>query len=110
MSSMLDGTDENTPPHSVTASEEILQQAIMEMADRAKTYDSEETGERSMASTVKAFNAFTGLDMTETQGWLFMVCLKAARSTQGAYRADNFVDGAAYFSLYGESAAKDSNA
>lgn len=85
---------------------EILQAAIAEMADRAATYDKPE-GERSMAATVEAFKAVTGHDLTETQGWLFMALLKAVRSQQGAYRADSYVDGAAYFGLAGEAAARE---
>lgn len=82
---------------------DILQAAAGHMRDRAATYDKPE-GERSMGATVAAFRAVTGLEMTETQGWLFMALLKAVRSQQGAYRADSFEDGAAYFALAGESA------
>ena len=74
------------------------------MEDRAATYDKPE-GERSMANTVSMFSAMTGHQLTEEQGWKFMCCLKLVRSEQGNYRADNYVDGAAYFSLAVESAA-----
>ncbi|QAX31302.1 DUF6378 domain-containing protein [Leisingera sp. NJS204] len=84
---------------------EFLSLAQSEMQDRATTYDNP-TGERSMAATVATFNALTGHQLTEQQGWKFMACLKLVRSEQGAYRADNFVDGAAYFGLAGEAAAK----
>ena len=57
-----------------------------------------------MAATVAMFNALTGSSLSEEQGWKFMVCLKLVRSEQGEYRADNFVDGAAYFGLAGETA------
>ncbi|EGG93489.1 hypothetical protein IMCC1989_1137 [gamma proteobacterium IMCC1989] len=83
---------------------DFLQQAQSEMFDRATTYDNPE-GERSMANTVAMFNALTGHKLTEEQGWKFMVCLKLVRSEQGAFKADNFVDGAAYFGLAGETAA-----
>ena len=82
---------------------EILAQAKTEMEDRAKTYDRPE-GERSMGRTVTAFAAVTGVTLTETQGWLFMALLKAVRSQQGCYRADSYIDGAAYFALAGERA------
>ena len=85
-------------------SKDFLQQAQSEMEDRAATYDKPE-GERSMANTVAMFNAMTGHNLTEEQGWKFMCCLKLVRSEQGNYREDNYVDGAAYFSLAGESAA-----
>lgn len=73
------------------------------MKDRAATYDKPE-GERSMGATVVAFNAITGAELTEEQGWLFMGLLKMVRTQQGAYRADNYEDGAAYFALQGEAA------
>ena len=82
---------------------EFLAQAAAELADRARTYDRPE-GERSMAAAVAAFNAAFGRDLTEVEGWFFMMMLKAVRSQQGAYRADNFVDGAAYVALAGEAA------
>jgi len=84
----------------------ILTAALGHMCDRAATYDKPE-GERSMGATVDAFQAVTGVSMTEEQGWLFMALLKAVRSQQGAYRADSYEDGAAYFALAGESAVRD---
>lgn len=73
------------------------------MKDRAFTYDKPQ-GERSMGATVAAFNAVTGHQLTEEQGWLFQVLLKAVRSQQGAFRLDCYEDGAAYFGLMGEAA------
>jgi hypothetical protein len=35
-----------------------------------------------------------------------MALLKAVRTQQGDYKADSFIDGAAYFALAGESAAQ----
>ena len=86
--------------------QDILEAAAGHMKDRAATYDKPE-GERSMGATVEAFKAVTGHDLTEEQGWLFMALLKAVRSQQGAYRSDSYEDGAAYFALAGESAARD---
>lgn len=104
--------EQGTQPETTTMSEPqcitaagILGQAISEMEDRAKTYDRAE-GERSMGRTVGAFNAITGGNMTEVQGWLFMAVLKSVRSQQGGYRADSFIDGAAYFALAGECASE----
>jgi hypothetical protein len=59
-----------------------------------------------MASTVGMFNTLVGQDLTEEQGWLFMAILKMVRSQQGELRMDSYEDGAAYFSLAGEAAAK----
>lgn len=89
-----------------TKASDILTAALGHMQDRAATYDKPE-GERSMPATVAAFNAITGLGLTAEQGWLFAVLLKAVRSQQGGYRADNYEDGAAYFALMGEQAAVD---
>lgn len=86
----------------------ILTAALGHMRERAATYDKPE-GERSMGATVDAFQAVTGVSMTEEQGWLFMALLKAVRSQQGAYRADSYEDGAAYFALAGEAAVRDRN-
>ena len=85
---------------------DILAQAGDEMANRAETYDKPE-GERSMAKTVAAFNVITGHELTEQQGWQFMELLKIVRSNQGGYRADSFIDGAAYAALAGEAAVRD---
>lgn len=86
----------------------ILERAAQHMRDRATTYDKPE-GERSMSATVTAFQAVTGHQITEEQGWLFMALLKAVRSQQGNYRADSYEDGAAYFALAGEAACNERN-
>jgi hypothetical protein len=85
---------------------DFLQAALKHMKDRAVTYDKPK-GERSMGATVAAFHAVTGITLTEEQGWLFMLLLKAVRSQQGEYKADNYEDGAAYFGLCGEAACKE---
>jgi hypothetical protein len=84
----------------------FLRAGLQHMDDRADTYDSP-NGERSMGKTVACFNILTGLNMTEEQGCLFMGLLKKARSTQGAFRADNYEDEAAYAGLRGECASRD---
>lgn len=81
----------------------LLESAAGHMRDRAKTYEQPE-GERSMAKTVAAFNAITGQELTETQGWLFMACLKNVRafSVKTPHR-DSLEDGIAYQALMAES-------
>lgn len=90
----------------MTTAHDILAAAQGHMKDRAATYDRPE-GERSMGATVEAFKAVTSHCLTEEQGWLFMALLKAVRSQQGALRMDSYEDGAAYFALAGETAARD---
>lgn len=60
-----------------------------------------------MGRCVEAFNKMFGTNLTETQGWQFMVLLKMARSAGGKNRLDDFLDGASYFSLAGEAALKE---
>lgn len=81
---------------------ELLGRAAALMHERGQTYDAPE-GERSMGKTVAAFNAITGRDLTEGEGWLFMATLKAVRGfTRSAYHADSFEDLIAYAALMAE--------
>lgn len=105
------------PPQLATAAEPVATQTVIQnaagycsaamghMEDRAVTYDSP-GGERSMEKTVIAFNALTGHNLTEEQGWLFMETLKLARSQQGQFKRDNYEDAVAYAALRGEAAEK----
>jgi hypothetical protein len=73
----------------------VLEQAVHEVCDRATTYDSQQ-GEESMPKVVGLFNQLYGQSMTVEQGWMFMVLLKAVRTSQGNFRRDNYVDLSAY--------------
>lgn len=86
---------------------DVLQSAVGHLQDRAVTYDNT-FGERSMAKTVEMFNALTGKELTEVEGWKFMALLKMVRSCQGIHKLDNYEDGAAYFALAAEAASKES--
>lgn len=83
----------------------ILGSAALHIADRAKRRDLP-GGERSMRRAVEAFNALYGHLLTERDGWMFMGLVKASRSSTGALNLDDYEDGAAYFALAGECAAK----
>lgn len=90
------------PPVAVTAAD-LLDRAAGHMRDRAATYDSPQ-GERSMGAAVAAFNALTGRDLTESEGWLLLVQLKLVRDQSRAEpHADSLEDAPAYAALYGES-------
>jgi hypothetical protein len=91
--------------HGGVMASDILTAAAKHQQDRAATYDKD--GERSIPSTVDAFNAVTGHCLTHEQGWLFMCLLKLVRSQQGDYKDDNYEDLAAYSAILGEPAAKD---
>ena len=83
---------------------EILTRSAEIMAERAKQYDSPQ-GERSMGKAVAAFNAITGHELTEANGWLLMALLKMVRdnTTTEAPHEDSLHDLVAYGALYGES-------
>jgi Domain of unknown function (DUF6378) len=83
--------------------ERILKEASLTLVQRGIERDAPQ-GERSMAQTVDIFKAITGIELTERQGWTFMVALKIARSTRGKPNPDHFIDLAGYAALLGESA------
>ncbi len=82
----------------------ILDEAKKTLQQRGIDYDGKgyQGGERSMAQTVALFEAFTGIKLTEVDGWRFILCLKMARSTTGKPKMDTYVDMAGYASLLGE--------
>lgn len=81
---------------------ELLGRAAALMHERGQTYDAP-AGERSMGKTVAAFNAITGRDLSEGEGWMFMTLLKAVRGfTRSSYHADSFEDLIAYAALMAE--------
>ena len=83
----------------------ILKEAANCIEDRADERDT--YAERSMLSTVESFNALYGTQLTEEQGWMLMVILKASRAKGGKFRLDDYVDGCAYFALAAEARNKD---
>lgn len=98
--------DPSTPNVSLTAPN-LLKRASDLMIERAVQYDSPE-GERSMEKIVNSFNALTGKDLTEAQGWMFMVLLKLVRdNTRVVGHKDSCDDLIAYAALYGESRLND---
>lgn len=95
-----------TPPAEQTVPEpkaaELLGRAARHMHDRASIYDKPE-GERSMGKAVEAFNAISGKQLTESEGWMFMAVLKMVRGfTREQYHADSFEDWIAYAALCAE--------
>lgn len=85
--------------------DQLLRDGADAIADRADSRDTDE--ERSMARAVASYQGLRGTELAdEADGWLFMVCLKAARACAGSFNEDDSVDGAAYFALFGEAAAQ----
>jgi len=84
----------------------LLNRAADIMQERAKQYDRPE-GERSMGAAVKAFNAITGRDLKESEGWLLLQVLKDVRQWQRPdFHADSAEDCIAYSALKAEALAK----
>ncbi len=84
---------------------DILNTAAAHMQARAATYDKPE-GERSMGKAVQAFNAITGRDLTEQEGWTLLAILKFVRFYQNPSvpHQDSLEDLVAYAALLGECA------
>lgn len=90
------------PRWATPAAPELLGRAAAHMHDRASTYD-ETGGERSMGKAVTAFNAITGQNLSESEGWLLLQVLKDVRLfTRSAYHADSAEDCIAYAALKAE--------
>ncbi len=89
---------------------DILHRAADLIEERAKQRD-RPNGEKSMATTVKAFWDIHGEailrrgHMTEVEGWHFMELLKMVRSAYGIYVPDDYDDKVAYAALAAESAS-----
>ena len=80
----------------------LLSKARDHMLDRAATYDKPE-GERSMRRAVEAFNAITGRDLEESEGWLLLQVLKDVRDRQRREpHVDSLEDCIAYAALKAE--------
>ncbi len=77
------------------------------MDERGKQYDSPK-GERSMGRCVTAFNAITGRDLTEPEGWLLLQILKDVRQwSRPEYHRDSAEDNVAYAALKAEALERD---
>lgn len=81
---------------------DILIEAADCIGERADQRDTP-GGERSMLRAVLTFNALTGHELTEREGWVMMAVLKLARAQAGRHVLDDYIDGAAYIALAGES-------
>lgn len=90
-----------------TSAPALLQRAADIMVERGKQYDKPE-GERSMGKCVEAFNAITGRNLTEPEGWLLLQVLKDVRLFQRAgYHQDSAEDCIAYAALKAEAKARE---
>lgn len=92
-------------PHTAN---DFLQHAAGTLGERGKQYDVGGKQERSMAKIVAAFNAVhdaNGAQLTEQQGWAFMMLLKMVRGAHAPH-LDSALDAVGYAALYGECVAE----
>lgn len=92
--------------------EEYLSKAKKLMKERGKTYDKEKEGkpERSMSKTIIAFNAITGHNLDESEGWLIQLLLKQVRQWSSEdFHLDSAEDSVSYSALLSESLEKEDN-
>lgn len=83
-----------------------LERAQELLGERGKSYDTD-SGERYMKNAVAAFNALTGGNLTEGDGWLFMQIVKDARQWQRPdFHDDSAADCVAYAALKAEALAR----
>lgn len=89
---------------------EFLARSSQIIAERGRQYDKPE-GERSIFATVEAFNAITGRNLSESEGWLLMLLLKQVRQFQnpGKFHRDSAEDSVSYAALLAESLVRQEN-
>jgi hypothetical protein len=85
---------------------DYLKEALAVLEQRGHERD-KPSGERSMEQCVDIFNAMAGTDLSETEGWLFMLALKISRSQGGGFKLDDYIDLIGYASLLTEAAVKE---
>lgn len=86
----------------IVTSQTFLERAVAVQNERAKEYE-QEGGERSVEQIVGAFNAITQHKLSEQDGWLFLVLLKAVRAwNTDNYHDDSALDFVSYASLVAE--------
>jgi hypothetical protein len=84
---------------------EIASEAALALANRAEIRDNP-NGERSAAKAADIMTAWTGKEYTASDIWRTLMAVKMARSLQGKFHADDFIDLAGYAALLGECEAE----
>lgn len=97
----MNENNKNNFVHALT----IIDNGAKTLGDRGQLRDQPQ-GERSMAAVVRVWNALTGKDMTEAEGWEFMIALKLVRARQGKFHEDDYIDMVGYSGLLGECESK----
>jgi len=77
---------------------DFLGQAAAVLQERGEQRDLP-SGERNMERIVTVFNALTRRDLTELEGYFFMLSLKLARASADAFNPDDLLDTIGYSAL-----------
>jgi hypothetical protein len=85
---------------------ELLAQAATILQQRGDERDKSD-GERTMAQITRVFNALLNRDLSEEEGWIFMIILKLVRAQAGKVQPDDFLDTIGYAALLAECAVKE---
>lgn len=93
------------PSQDYKTAPQFLNNAAHLLKKRGEEYD-KQSGERSMQSTVAAFNAVSGKSLTVVDGWIFMILLKIVRLETKPGHGDSAEDLVAYAALCAEEATK----
>ena len=88
--------------------EDFLNAGLGRISQAAEERDAP-NGERSMLPAVRNFKALRGIDLSESDGWVFMIALKLARASQGGYHEEDYVDLVGYSALLAEAVAAEHN-
>lgn len=88
---------------------QILRKALHTLVERGKVYDpSGNEKERSMPQIVEMFNLMTGKDLTEQEGYMFMIALKLVRFCGTGYtHQDSLLDMVCYQALLDDCNSKE---
>lgn len=90
------------PPLKGLPADETLKRGLHILMERATEYD-KPGGERSAARAAQMWAALTGKEMTESEAWLFLACLKLVRiQTAPGPHHDSGIDAAVYSALAAE--------
>mgnify|MGYP001810135460 CR=1 FL=1 len=83
---------------------ELIEKALAALSGNAKLRDCPD-GERSAARAAAIFSAWTGSQLSVSDVWRVLLCVKLAREIQGQFNADDYTDIAGYAGLLGEEMA-----
>lgn len=83
----------------------LLNEAARILESRGQERDKEQ-GERTIPQLVTVFNALTGHNLSNEDGWTFMLLLKLVRMRGGVHKDDDYLDAIGYSALLAEEAIR----